>query len=60
MIASNQHGQPSIAPETPSGPMLILPDFYLDLMFGDLPTPGENQLAPAPAEGEQLLAVAAT
>lgn len=60
MIASNQHGQPSIAPEAPSGAMLILPDFYLDLMFGDLPASGETQLSPAPAEGEQLLAVAAT
>lgn len=40
--------------------MLILPDFYLDLMFGDLPAPAENQLSPAAAQGEQLLAVAAT
>jgi hypothetical protein len=60
MIASNQHGQPSITPECSSGPTLTLPDFYLDLMFGGLPAPGDIQPSPAPARGEQELAVAAT
>ena len=37
MIACNQHGQPSLSPERRQGPMLTLPDLYLDLMFGELP-----------------------
>lgn len=37
MIGCNDHGQPPLSPERKSEPTLDLPDFYLDLMFGDLP-----------------------
>jgi hypothetical protein len=40
--------------------MLTLPDFYLDLMFGDLPGTEETQPSPAQQQREQQLAVAAT
>lgn len=60
MIASNQHGQSALAPDSVQGTMLTLPDFYLDLMFGDPPVPGETRISPAPVEREYELAVAAT
>lgn len=34
MIASNDHGQPSLAPRCTCGELLTLPQVYLDLMFG--------------------------
>ncbi len=36
MFASNRHGQPPLIPGRRSEPILDLPDFYLDLMFGEL------------------------
>lgn len=35
MIASNDHGQPSLAPRCTCGQLLILPPVYLDMMFSD-------------------------
>ena len=35
MIASNDHGQPSLAPRCTCGELLTLPQVYLDLMFGE-------------------------
>ena len=35
MIASNLHGQPSLAPRNACGQLLILPQVYLDMVFGD-------------------------
>jgi len=36
MIASNDHGQPSLAPHCTCGELLTLPQVYLDLFFGEL------------------------
>jgi len=37
MIGCNDHGDPPLTPGRKREPMLDLPDFYLDLMFGELP-----------------------
>ena len=48
MIACNSHGQPSLDPRNPCETPLILPNFYLDLLFGDLPaeTPTDAEVEP--------------
>jgi len=35
MIGCNDHGHPPLTPGRKNEPMLDLPDFYLDLMFGE-------------------------
>lgn len=35
MIASNDHGRPSLAPGCTCGELLTLPQVYLDLIFHD-------------------------
>ena len=35
MIASNEHGQPSLAPGSTCDELLVLPQLYLDLFFGE-------------------------
>jgi len=37
VIASNDHNRPSLDPRNTCGQLLILPQVYLDLMFGDQP-----------------------
>jgi hypothetical protein len=48
MIASNCHGQPSLAPRCTCGQLLILPQVYLDMMFSE-PLVESTESPPSPA-----------
>ena len=52
MIASNNHGQPSLDPRNTCGQLLTLPQVYLDLMF-DEPQEDGDQAGPAAAESRK-------
>ena len=56
MIASNDHGQPSLAPRCTCGELLTLPPVYLDMMFGEPEAEKAETEAFSPARPELSLA----
>ena len=54
MIACNSHGHPPLDPDRPCDTLLDLPEFFLDLMFGD--SPKELPAGGAENEPEKLVA----